>query len=239
VHDEYTGLLQLLSSGQGVGNTGEYAFSRNYLLQLLVPGTPVGQDMLQLATVRMHLLKATPPAPKSTVPSTIIEVGHGSHADRVICGMKPRIQLRSWKLDGSPMPLGLRSPDAKDTPRFTSNVLELESQIGSGQLPYGIERAVQGLGSSGIRMVVLPPEFMVPFPAVAKDAPHVAFANASEILLVEVSVLNARQKAPEAPQTSEKTQGTAAKAAVDNAAPATTIPASDSSDTPISTPSAQ
>ena len=188
-------ILHLMATGLTTNGSSEYAFPRNLAIAAMLPkGNKLTEgDPARPVILRMEVQGATPPLPVEgeNAALTILETARGE-IHRISCGSQARVQLHAWDMEGNPVKF-TRTDGAVTT---EDDGALFTATLGMGQLPLGIERAADGMGVGGTRMVILPPAYQTPFPTASKTLPVLTLPQMDRVLLVQVDLRESEKPAP-------------------------------------------
>jgi hypothetical protein len=160
------------------------------LLRVLQPDLPLESVPTsaadRLVRVVATVKNAAPELPHTTAPATVLDTQFGDSEHLVACGVPVRFSVRVWRVDGS---LYRTSASQPETQVFTAT-------LGHGQLPYALERALEGMGVGGRRTVLMPPAWHAPFAGGSAPLPLLMKGLPKEYLLAEIHVLHADEVPP-------------------------------------------
>lgn len=149
--------------------------------------------------LRASLHKAAP-APTSAQPLILLESTLGDPEHAAACGQPVTLALRIWRTDGTEVSTLEAEPVAQDIPLLPGDKAHLLTGIlGHGSLPYGLERAVEGMGVGAVRVALIPPELQSTLQAGKDSPPKPIFPTPAQTMIVQVT-LSAVAEAEPAPQ---------------------------------------
>lgn len=142
----------------------------------------------RLVLLRATLTKAEP-APASQQPLIVLEPALGDPDRQAACGQPVTLAVRMWSLDGKELRTLDDVPIASDMPLLPSdNAHKFTGILGQRALPYGMERAVEGMGMGATRVALIPPELQMALGKDGKLPPRPMFPIPAQTVIAQMTL---------------------------------------------------